>query len=157
MEYVDGQLLAELPNGGPLGPRRTMDVVAQVAAALHERTVSNGRRLARAFGAAARYRPAARHHPTALGQPTDPVLNRSRRAGQVSNTEKAEVITMGLLNKVRNRFMMSRGRTKQETGRVTRNRSMQAKGMTERVSGAARQVAEQAKDAGRNIREAARH
>ena len=63
---------------------------------------------------------------------------------------------MGLVEKVRNRFMMSRGRTKQETGRVTRNRSMQAKGMGERASGAARQVAEHAKDAGRNIRAAAK-
>jgi len=64
---------------------------------------------------------------------------------------------MGLIDKVRNRLMISRGRAREETGRVTRNRSMQAKGMGERVSGAARQVAEQAKDAGRNIREASRH
>jgi uncharacterized protein YjbJ (UPF0337 family) len=64
---------------------------------------------------------------------------------------------MGLRDKVRNRFMMSRGRAKEETGRVTRNRSMQAKGMAERASGAVRQVAEQAKDAGRNIRHAAKH
>lgn len=63
---------------------------------------------------------------------------------------------MGLVDKVRNRFMMSRGRAKQETGRVTRNRSMQAKGIGERLSGAARQVTEQAKDAGRNIRASAR-
>jgi uncharacterized protein YjbJ (UPF0337 family) len=53
--------------------------------------------------------------------------------------------------------MMSRGRAKQETGRVTRNRSMEAKGMGERASGAVRQVAEQAKDAGRNIRHAVKH
>jgi len=64
---------------------------------------------------------------------------------------------MGLAEKVRNRFMMSRGRAKQEIGRVTRNRSMQAKGMGERISGAARQVSEQAKDAGRNIRHATKH
>jgi uncharacterized protein YjbJ (UPF0337 family) len=64
---------------------------------------------------------------------------------------------MGLLDKVRNRLMMSRGRGKQKTGRLTRNRSMQAKGMGERASGAARQVAEQAKDAGRNIRDAVKH
>jgi uncharacterized protein YjbJ (UPF0337 family) len=64
---------------------------------------------------------------------------------------------MGLVEKVRNRFMMSRGRARQQTGRVTRNRSMQAKGMGERASGAARQVAEQVKDAGRNIRAAAKH
>ena len=61
---------------------------------------------------------------------------------------------MGVLHKVRNRLMMSHGRAREETGRVTRNRSMQAKGMGERASGAARQVAEQAKDAGRNIRAA---
>jgi uncharacterized protein YjbJ (UPF0337 family) len=53
--------------------------------------------------------------------------------------------------------MMSRGRGKQEAGRVTRNRPMQAKGMSQRASGAARQVAEQAKDAGRNIRDAVKH
>jgi len=35
MEYVDGQLLAEMLDGRPLGPRRTIDVVAQAAAALH--------------------------------------------------------------------------------------------------------------------------
>ena len=64
---------------------------------------------------------------------------------------------MGLLDKVRNRLMMSRGRGKQKTGRLMRNRSMQAKGMGERASGAARQVAEQAKDAGRNIRDAVKH
>lgn len=64
---------------------------------------------------------------------------------------------MGLVEKVRNRFMMSHGRARQETGRVTRNRSTQAKGMRERASGAARQVAEQAKDAGRNIRHATKH
>jgi uncharacterized protein YjbJ (UPF0337 family) len=66
-------------------------------------------------------------------------------------------MTMGLLDKVRNRLMMSRGRAKEETGRVTRNRSIQAKGMGVRVGGAAKQVAEQAKDAGRNIRAASRH
>lgn len=64
---------------------------------------------------------------------------------------------MGLLNKVRNRFKMSRGRGKEEVGHMTLNRSMQAKGRSERFGGAARQVAEQAKDAGRNIRDAVRH
>jgi uncharacterized protein YjbJ (UPF0337 family) len=63
---------------------------------------------------------------------------------------------MGLVNKARNRFMMGWGRTKQKTGRLTRNRSMQAKGMGERLSGAARQITEQARDAGRNIRAGAR-
>lgn len=62
---------------------------------------------------------------------------------------------MGLIDKVRNRFKMSRGRVRQETGRLTRNRAMQAKGIGERLSGAARQISEQAKDAGRNIRHSA--
>jgi len=64
---------------------------------------------------------------------------------------------MGLVDKVRNRFLMSRGRARQEIGRLTRNRSMQTKGVGERASGAVRQVAEQAKDAGRNIRHAVKH
>lgn len=63
---------------------------------------------------------------------------------------------MGLIDKVRNRFKMGSGRAKQATGRVTRNRSLEVKGMGERLSGAARQVTEQAKDAGRNIRDAAK-
>lgn len=63
---------------------------------------------------------------------------------------------MGMIDKVRNRFKMSRGRARQETGRMTRNRSMHAKGIGERLSGAARQVTEQAKDAGRNVRDSAR-
>ena len=63
---------------------------------------------------------------------------------------------MGMIGKIQNRFKMSRGRAKQGIGRLTRNRSMQAKGMGERLSGVARQVTEQAKDAGRNIRGAAK-
>lgn len=63
---------------------------------------------------------------------------------------------MGFIDKVRNRFKMSRGRAKQGAGRLTGNRSMQAKGLAERLSGAARQVTEQAKDAGRNIRDSAK-
>jgi uncharacterized protein YjbJ (UPF0337 family) len=92
-----------------------------------------------------------------LGPLADPMLNMPRPPGQVPQKHKTEVTTMGLRDKVRNRFMMSRGRAKEETGRVTRNHSMQAKGMAERASGAVRQVAEQAKDAGRNIRHAAKH
>jgi uncharacterized protein YjbJ (UPF0337 family) len=57
---------------------------------------------------------------------------------------------------MRNRLMMSRGRAKQQIGRVTQNRSMQAQGMGERLSGAARQATEHAKDAGRNFRGLAR-
>lgn len=59
---------------------------------------------------------------------------------------------MGLMDKARNKLKMNRGRARQKIGRMTGNRSMRAKGMGERLSGAARQVTEQAKDAGRNLR-----
>jgi uncharacterized protein YjbJ (UPF0337 family) len=59
---------------------------------------------------------------------------------------------MGQVSKLRNRLMMGRGRARQQIGRLTGNRSMQARGMGERVRGAARQLAEQVRDAGRNVR-----
>jgi uncharacterized protein YjbJ (UPF0337 family) len=63
---------------------------------------------------------------------------------------------MGQVNKLRNRFMIGRGLARQRIGRLTRNRPMQARGMAERVSGAARQVTEHFKDAGRSVRTLAR-
>lgn len=64
---------------------------------------------------------------------------------------------MGLVNKLRNRFRMDRGRARESTGRATGDPYLEAKGQGERLSGAARQVTEQAKDAGRNIRKALKH
>ena len=61
---------------------------------------------------------------------------------------------MGFMDKVRNRFMMGKGKTKQDVGRATGDRSMQAEGKGERVEGAGRQVGEQVKDAGKNVRDA---
>jgi uncharacterized protein YjbJ (UPF0337 family) len=61
---------------------------------------------------------------------------------------------MGFMDKLRNRFTMGKGRTKQDVGRATGNRSMEAEGQADRVGGAARQVGEQAKDAGKNVRDA---
>jgi uncharacterized protein YjbJ (UPF0337 family) len=63
---------------------------------------------------------------------------------------------MGQLTRLRNRFMISRGRARQRVGRLTRNRSMQRRGTIERLSGAARQVFEHVKDAGRSVRTLAR-
>jgi uncharacterized protein YjbJ (UPF0337 family) len=63
---------------------------------------------------------------------------------------------MGQLSKLRNRFMISRGRARQKVGRLTRNRSMQRRGTADRLSGAARQVSEHVKDAGRSVRGLAR-
>jgi uncharacterized protein YjbJ (UPF0337 family) len=61
---------------------------------------------------------------------------------------------MGFLNKMRNRFKMGKGRAKEKAGQATGNPRLETKGEAERASGGARQVTEQAKDAGRNIRKA---
>jgi uncharacterized protein YjbJ (UPF0337 family) len=61
---------------------------------------------------------------------------------------------MGFLDKMRNRFKMGKGRAKEKTGRHTGNARLETKGEAERAGGGARQVAEQVKDAGKNIRKA---
>ena len=63
---------------------------------------------------------------------------------------------MGFMNKLRNRFQMSKGHAKQGIGRATDNRSLQAEGQRERIGGSGRQVGEQVKDAGRNVKDAFR-
>jgi uncharacterized protein YjbJ (UPF0337 family) len=47
---------------------------------------------------------------------------------------------MGFMDKLRNRFQMSRGRAKQDVGRATGDRSMEARGQGERIGGATKQV-----------------
>jgi uncharacterized protein YjbJ (UPF0337 family) len=61
---------------------------------------------------------------------------------------------MGFIDKLRNRFMMGRGRAKQNLGRETGDPYLEARGQAERVEGAGRQVGEQVKDAGKNVRDA---
>jgi uncharacterized protein YjbJ (UPF0337 family) len=61
---------------------------------------------------------------------------------------------MGFMDKMRNKFKMGRGRAKQDVGRATGDPYLEAKGQRERVDGAARQVGEQVKDAGKNVRDA---
>ena len=61
---------------------------------------------------------------------------------------------MGFMDKLRNRFMMGKGRAKQKTGRAVGDPYLETKGQGERAGGAARQVGEQAKDAGKNVRDA---
>ena len=61
---------------------------------------------------------------------------------------------MGFMDKLRNRFTMGKGRAKQETGRATGDPYLEAEGQGERIRGATRQVGEQAKDAGKNVRDA---
>jgi uncharacterized protein YjbJ (UPF0337 family) len=60
-------------------------------------------------------------------------------------------MNMGFLDKMRNKFKMGRGRAKEHVGRATGDPYLEAKGQGERMSGAARQVGEQVKDAGKNV------
>lgn len=61
---------------------------------------------------------------------------------------------MGFMDKMRNRFKMGRGHAKQDVGRATGDPYLEARGQGERIDGAARQVGEQVKDAGKNVRDA---
>jgi uncharacterized protein YjbJ (UPF0337 family) len=58
------------------------------------------------------------------------------------------------MDKLRNKFKMGRGRAKENVGRATGDPYLETKGQAERASGAASQVGEQVKDAGKNIRDA---
>jgi uncharacterized protein YjbJ (UPF0337 family) len=61
---------------------------------------------------------------------------------------------MGFMEKLRNRFKMGKGHAKQDVGRATGDPYLETKGRAERVEGAGRQVGEQVKDAGQNVRDA---
>jgi uncharacterized protein YjbJ (UPF0337 family) len=61
---------------------------------------------------------------------------------------------MGFIDKLRNKFKMGRGRATEKTGRAAGDPYLEAKGQRERMGGAARQVGEQVKDAGKNIKDA---
>ena len=61
---------------------------------------------------------------------------------------------MGFIDKMRNKFKMGRGRAKQDAGRAMGDPYLEARGQGERIEGAARQVGEQVKDAGKNVRDA---
>jgi uncharacterized protein YjbJ (UPF0337 family) len=65
-----------------------------------------------------------------------------------------EANDMGFMDKLRNRFQMSKGKAKQDVGRATGDPYLEAEGQGDRVGGAARQVGEQVKDAGKNVRDA---
>jgi uncharacterized protein YjbJ (UPF0337 family) len=60
---------------------------------------------------------------------------------------------MGFMDKLRNRFTMSSGKAKQKAGQAADDPYLEAKGRGERAGGAARQVGEQVKDAGKNLRD----
>jgi uncharacterized protein YjbJ (UPF0337 family) len=61
---------------------------------------------------------------------------------------------MGFMDKLRNRFMMGKGHAKQDVGRATGDPYLETKGQAERIDGAGRQVGEQVKDVGKNVRDA---
>jgi uncharacterized protein YjbJ (UPF0337 family) len=61
---------------------------------------------------------------------------------------------MGFIDKMRNKFKMGRGRAKENVGRATGDPYLETKGRAERAEGATRQVGEQVKDAGKNVRDA---
>jgi uncharacterized protein YjbJ (UPF0337 family) len=81
------------------------------------------------------------------------VVKRLHR-GQLSPISHQRRGDMGFMDKLRNRFMMGRGRAKQDVGRATGDPYLETKGKAERVDGAGRQVGEQVKDAGKNVRDA---
>ncbi|HLX51401.1 MAG TPA: CsbD family protein [Streptosporangiaceae bacterium] len=61
---------------------------------------------------------------------------------------------MGFMDKLKNRLQMGKGRGKAKAGRAAGDPYLEAKGQGERVSGAAKQVGEQGKDAAKNVRDA---
>ena len=63
---------------------------------------------------------------------------------------------MGFMDKLRNKVQMGKGRGKQSAGRAAGDPYLEAKGQSERVGGATRQVGEQVKDAAKSVRNAFR-
>ena len=61
---------------------------------------------------------------------------------------------MGFVKKLRNRIQIEAGRARGRYGRATGNRSLEVKARRQRIVAATRQVGQQLKDSGRNIRAA---
>jgi uncharacterized protein YjbJ (UPF0337 family) len=60
--------------------------------------------------------------------------------------------TMSLIDKVKNKLQMAKGRSKEQTGRVTGDPDLEARGQGDRAQGGAKQVGEHLKDMGKDIR-----
>jgi uncharacterized protein YjbJ (UPF0337 family) len=60
---------------------------------------------------------------------------------------------MGFMDKLRNRFQMAKGHGKERAGRAVGSPDLEARGQAERVEGGTRQVGEQVKDVGKNVRD----
>jgi uncharacterized protein YjbJ (UPF0337 family) len=63
---------------------------------------------------------------------------------------------MSFMDKLKNKMQMGKGRGKQEVGRATDNPRLEAEGKGDRIAGSTKQVGEQVKDAGKNVRDAFR-
>jgi uncharacterized protein YjbJ (UPF0337 family) len=59
---------------------------------------------------------------------------------------------MSLMDKIKNKLQMGKGRGKEEYGRATRDPYIEAKGRGERAQGGMKQAGEHIKDVGKNIR-----
>jgi uncharacterized protein YjbJ (UPF0337 family) len=60
---------------------------------------------------------------------------------------------MGFMDKLRNRFQMTKGRGEERAGRAMGDQDLEARGASDRVEGGTRQVGEQVKDMGKNVRD----
>ncbi|RSN67318.1 MULTISPECIES: CsbD family protein [Actinomadura] len=58
---------------------------------------------------------------------------------------------MGMLDKLKNRTQRAKGRAKENAGRGSRDPYLEAEGRKDRTAGGAKQVAEKAKDAVREV------
>jgi uncharacterized protein YjbJ (UPF0337 family) len=61
---------------------------------------------------------------------------------------------MGFMDKMKNRFQMTKGRGKEKAGQAAGDPYLEASGQRERAAGGTKQVGEQVKDAGKNVRDA---
>jgi uncharacterized protein YjbJ (UPF0337 family) len=61
---------------------------------------------------------------------------------------------MGFMDKLRNRFTMTKGKAKQDAGRAAGDPYLEGEGRAERVQGSGAPVGEQVKDAGKNVKDA---
>jgi uncharacterized protein YjbJ (UPF0337 family) len=59
---------------------------------------------------------------------------------------------MGLIDKLRNKTQMGKGRAKEQVGRKAGDPYLETKGQTDRIKGGAKQVGEQVKDAAKDVR-----
>ncbi|GAA1535172.1 hypothetical protein GCM10009678_16980 [Actinomadura kijaniata] len=59
---------------------------------------------------------------------------------------------MSFLDKMKNKLQMAKGRGKEQAGRDSRDPYMEAEGRKDRMSGGAKQVGEQLKDAAKEAR-----